>query len=110
MKTYRLKNTIRGWFVGDFPKAVYRTKHFEVAVKIEKAGEHVERHVHRVATEITAVAEGCVCINNKKFKKGDIIVIGPNEDADYKVLKDAVTVIVKIPSIKNDKYLTRSSR
>ena len=98
---------IRGWFAGDFPRAVYRTKEFEAAVKIEKAGDYTKRHYHKVAAEITVVIKGLVRINNKEYGKGDIIVAGPNEMADYKVLRDAVTVIIKIPSVKNDKYYAR---
>jgi quercetin dioxygenase-like cupin family protein len=96
----------KGWFIGNFPKAVCRSEEFEVAVKIEKAGESVNRHFHKIATEVTVVAQGRVRINDKEFDKGDIIVIRPNEDADYEVMEDAITVIVKMPSVKNDKFYT----
>lgn len=107
MRRYRLKDMNKGWFIGHFPKAVFRTKEFDVALKIEKAGERVDRHWHKIATEITLVAEGEVRINDKKLKKGDIIVINPKENTDYEVIEDAVTVIVKVPSVKNDKYYVR---
>jgi len=110
MEIYKLENMTKGWFVGDFAKAVYKTNEFEVALKIEKAGEYVERHFHKIATEITLVVEGNVRINNKEFKKGDIIVLNAEEDADYEVIKDAVTVIVKIPSVMNDKYYVKEKK
>jgi hypothetical protein len=94
----------KGWFIGNFPRVVYKTKVFEIAIRMEKAGECVQRHLHKVATEITAVVKGHVFINGKKFKQGDIIVIRPYETADYEVSKDAITVVMKIPSVKNDKY------
>lgn len=110
MKTYRLKNMEKGWFIGNFPRVVYKTKAFEIAVKVEKAGERVEKHLHKVATEITTVVKGRVRINGKKFKQGDVIVIRPNEAADYEALSDAITVIVKTPAVKNDKYFVKRSK
>jgi quercetin dioxygenase-like cupin family protein len=51
-----------------------------------------------------------VRINGKKFKQGDVIVIRPNEAADYEALSDAITVIVKTPAVKNDKYFVKRSK
>ena len=39
------------------------------------------------------------------FEKGDIIVVDPGEAADFQVLEDALTVVVKIPSAIGDKHL-----
>lgn len=106
MKTYRLNKTTRGWFIGNFPKAVYKTDKFEVAVKIEKKGDKVKEHYHKKAAEITLVVEGRVRFKNKVFIKGDIVLLKPGERCDFEVLEDAVTVIVKTPAVKNDKYYT----
>lgn len=106
MRVYRLNKMSKGWLIGNFPKAAYKTRGFEVAVKAEKTNECVKRHLHKIATEITVVVEGRVRINNREFGRGDIIVIKPEEAADYKVLRDAITVIIKIPSARNDKYYT----
>ena len=44
-------------------------------------------------------------MNGIKYVKGDIIEISPNESTDFKALSFVKTVVVKIPSAKNDKYL-----
>ncbi|MDD4981570.1 MAG: hypothetical protein WC329_03215 [Candidatus Omnitrophota bacterium] len=110
MRKSNLDKMIRGWFIGDFPRAVYRTTEFEVAVKSEKAGARVNKHFHKVASEITLVVRGIIRLNKKNFAKGDIIVIGPGEAVDYRVVKDAVTVIVKVPSVQKDKYYTERGK
>ena len=52
MRKSSLDKMIRGWFIGNFPRAVYRTTEFEVAVKSEKAGARVNKHFHKVASEM----------------------------------------------------------
>lgn len=104
MRVGKLKKTKKGWFIGDYPNAAFRAKAFEAALKIEKAGEHVARHLHRIATEITLVVQGRVRFNHRIFRRGDIIVLKPGEAADYTVLEDAITVIIKVPCVKKDKY------
>lgn len=103
MKTYKLSKFTRGWFIGDFPSLI-RTKKFEVALKEYKKGDKEEAHYHKVADEITVVAYGKCRLNNKIFKKGDIIWLEPGEIAKFEALEDTANVIVKIPSVKGDKY------
>lgn len=108
MKRYHLNDMEKGWLIGNFPKAVYKTKTFEVAVKIEKSGEHVPYHVHKIAHEITCIVTGCVRMNGIKCTKGDIIVLEPGEISDYKVLEDTIAVVVKVPSLPDDKYMCKN--
>lgn len=110
MRTYRLNKMERGWFIGNFPKAVYKTDKFEASLKIEKKGDKVKEHYHKIATEITVVVDGRVRFKNKVFKKGDIIVLAPGERCDFEVLKDAVTAVIKIPAVKKDKYYTEKDK
>ena len=110
MKTRKLEKAKKGWFIGNYPHAAFRTETFEAALKKEKTGTRVERHMHRIATEITLVVQGRVRFNNNTFKKGDIVIIKPGESADYEVLKNAVTLIIKVPSVKNDKYFVKGNK
>lgn len=110
MRTYRLNKMERGWFIGNFPKAVYKTDKFEVALKVEKKGDKVKEHYHKIAEEITLVVEGRVRFKNKIFTKGDIILLKPGEYSDFEVLENAVTVVVKTPAVKNDKYYTEQEK
>ena len=105
MKTKKLEDMTRGWFVGDFSPTVLGTQSVEVAVKLYKTGDTEERHFHKVATEVTVIVSGRVLMNGAEFGVGDIITVDPMESTDFNVLEDATTVVVKIPGASNDKYL-----
>lgn len=104
MKLFNLKNMTGGWLVGDFQPVCLPLDACEVACKRYKAGDAEGRHVHRVATELTLIASGRVLINGTEYASDDIIVLEPGEPADFKVLEDTITVVVKIPSVIGDKH------
>jgi len=105
MEKFELKDFTGGWFVGDFSPTLLQTDQFEVAVKSYTAGTLEKRHLHKVSTEFTLILNGNVRMNGQVFKHGDIIRINPGEDTDFEALSDVTTVVVKSPSVKNDKYL-----
>lgn len=105
MKKYELNDMVKGWFVGSFSPAAFSTNACEVAVKRYQAGEYEARHHHKVATEITLILEGRVCMNEIEYLAGDIVVIDPLTSTDFRVLEAAITVVVKVPGASNDKYL-----
>ncbi len=104
MKVDKLQNMIKGWFVGNFEPTLYKTNVVEVAVKRYRAGDYEKMHFHKIASELTVIIIGEVEMNGVRYKEDDIIVIGPSEEADFKAMKDTVTVVVKIPGANNDKY------
>ena len=104
MEHNNLNNFIKGWFIGNFNPSLLITNDFEISVKRYKAGDSELRHYHKVATEYTIIIEGEVIMNSIKFKTNDIIILQPNESSDFICLTDVITVVVKTPSIKNDKY------
>ena len=105
MKSAKLADMIRGWFVGNFEPTLYRTNDVEVAVKEYSAGDFEAAHYHKAATEITVIQSGKVKMLGKIWTKGDIIVIEPNEVTSFESLTDSVTVVVKLPGANNDKFL-----
>ncbi len=105
MKTFRLDDMKGGWFVGDFLPTCLKTQDCEVAVKHYVEGDSEERHVHKIATEITLIVEGSVKMNDVIYKTGDIIVLDPGDATDFIALKDTINVVVKIPSVAGDKYV-----
>jgi len=105
MEIYKLEDMIKGWFVGNFNQSVMKTSDFEVAVKKYKAGDRENLHVHKVATEITVIVYGRVVMNEVEYTEGDIIKIAPGEPTDFHVLTDCCTVVVKNPSVTDDKYV-----
>lgn len=105
MKRYKLSESgQRGWFVGDFPEAVMRTKDFEVAWQTCEAGE-TPKHVHKIITEIILITRGKISINNEIFSPGDILMIEPGDINDAVYLEETDTVTIKFPSVPSDKYL-----
>jgi anti-sigma factor ChrR (cupin superfamily) len=104
----RLEDMKRGWFVGNFEPTAYRTDEVEVAVKHYDAGDAEERHVHRVATELTAVIQGTVQMDGHELGAGDVITLDPGEPSDFLALTDAVVVAVKLPAVPGDKYLVEA--
>lgn len=104
MKTSKISEMIRGWFIGNFSPTVWKTEDFEVAIQRYKAGDTETPHIHRVATEINVVTEGAIEMNGKAFMVDDIVIIEPGEKAHFKALTDAAVVVVKVPSLIGDKY------
>jgi len=101
---HTLDGMVRGWFVGDFEPTVERSSDVEVAVKHYAAGDAEERHVHRIATELTAVVSGRVRMDGAELGAGDIVRIPPGQPSDFLALTDAVLVAVKLPAVAGDKY------
>ena len=105
MKKHNLDDMVGGWFIGHFEPTILKTDDFEVAVKIYKKGDYEENHFHKIATEYTLIMDGEVIMSGEKYSSGDIVVIKPNESVDFRALTDVKTVVVKTPSVANDKYL-----
>lgn len=105
MELYRLDDMVRGWFVGDFEPTAYPTRDVEIAVKHYRAGDSEARHVHKVATELTAVVSGEVRMDGRDLGPGDIVTLAPNEPSDFLALTDATVIAVKLPAVPGDKYL-----
>lgn len=105
MKRFVFKGMKGGWFVGDFSPSAFRTKSAEVSFKTHPKGEAWETHYHKVGTEINLIVRGKLNINNVFFQAGDIFVIEPGEIAKPKFLEDCEMVVVKVPSVPNDKYV-----
>lgn len=105
MRTAKLPDMVRGWFIGDFSPTVLATQAVEVAVKSYVAGSKEKRHYHKVATEVTLILSGRVRMNDIEYHTGDIVVVAPMESTDFEVLADTTTVVVKVPGAPDDKYL-----
>lgn len=110
MKIAKLDDMKKGWFVGNFNPTLYKTNDVEIAVKTYKTGDYEEAHYHKLATEITVVTEGIVRMNGIEYKRGDIVIMEPNEVTDFFAVTDAVNTVVKLPGANNDKYIVKGER
>jgi hypothetical protein len=106
MVKHKLDNFFKGWILGNFEPTLHFTTDFEIAIKYYTAGDKEEKHYHKLATEYTAIVYGRVKMNGIEYTKGDIIEIAKNEATNFEVIEDTATVVVKLPSAKNDKYLS----
>jgi quercetin dioxygenase-like cupin family protein len=105
MNVDRIENMTNGWFIGNFQPSLLKTQEVEVAFKSYIAGQKESAHHHKIATEFTLIASGEVKMNDQIFTQGDIITIYPNEVVAFEAITNATTVVVKLPSVSNDKYI-----
>ena len=105
MRAARLDEMVKGWFVGDFAPSALRSAACEVAIKHYRAGDREALHHHRIAAEVTAIVSGEVRMGGRVFGPGDIVVLEPGEATEFEALTDTVNVVVKLPSLRDDKYL-----
>jgi quercetin dioxygenase-like cupin family protein len=105
MKTARLEDMVKGWFVGGFEPSVLSTECCEVGIKHYKAGDKELAHYHKIASEVTVLLSGSVRLCDRVWTAGDIIVLEPGEVTAFEALTDAVTVVVKLPGALNDKFV-----
>lgn len=105
MKSSLLSEMKGGWIVGDFVPTLIQTKDLEVAVKTYLAGQTEPKHHHKIAEEITVIASGKVRMCDQVFMAGDVIHLEPGDSTAFEALEPTVTVVVKRPSVPNDKYL-----
>jgi quercetin dioxygenase-like cupin family protein len=105
MKVHKLKDMVKGWFVGNFEPSLFKTDLVEVGVKEYKAGDKEQLHYHKIATEITVIVKGMVIMNGIVYNDGDIITIEPGESTNFEALTNTITTVVKLPCVKDDKYI-----
>jgi mannose-6-phosphate isomerase-like protein (cupin superfamily) len=100
-----LEDFFKGWIVGDFDPSIIRTKDVEIGLKTYKKNEVESPHYHKVATEWTCVISGKISMNGKIFSKGEIVKVNPGEINEFVSLDDSVTLVIKSPSITEDKFI-----
>lgn len=105
MKKYNINDFKRGWIVGNFTPNIIKTDDFEFMVRNYKKGESEQKHVHKIAHEITVIVNGVFLMNNEKYTEGDIIHLLPGDATDFKCLEDGATAVIKTPSVIGDKYI-----
>jgi hypothetical protein len=104
MKRYNLSDTgARGWFIGDFDGAVYRTKDFEITYQ-KNPRSQTATHIHKIVHEITLVISGRQVCNGEIFGPGEICVLEPGDISQIEYLEETEVVTVKVPSVPTDKH------
>lgn len=107
MKSAKISNMTKGWFVGAFEPTIYNTECCEVAVKKFNSGDCEDKHYHKIATEITVIISGRVRMFSREWVEGDIVIAEPLDETSFEALTDAVLTVVKLPGALNDKYVIK---
>jgi hypothetical protein len=105
MELYDLSKFNGGWFIGKFDPSICGTDYFEAALKTYKAGDVDKAHYHNIAVEYTLVVTGEVDMNGVKYFENDIIVVHPKEVVKFSSITDSKLMVIKMPSVKGDKYI-----
>ena len=105
MKRFKLSESgDRGWFIGNFERAVYRTDQFEANWQTNPRGPSTS-HYHKIVTEIQLVTRGRMLVNGEIYAAGDIFVFEPGDLCQCEYLEETDTVAIKVPSAPDDKYV-----
>jgi mannose-6-phosphate isomerase-like protein (cupin superfamily) len=107
MKRYNLADFTRGWIIGNFEPSIIKSKEFEFMVRNYNKGDREEKHVHKIADEVTVIINGEFIMNNKNYTKGDIIHLSPGDITDFRCISSGTTAVIKTPSVIGDKYIIK---
>jgi len=105
MKTYKINDMIRGWFIGNFEPNAFKTSDVEVGFRIHKKDEQYELHYQTKVVEVNLLVHGKMIMHGKELNSGDIFIIYPYEISDQQFLEDCEIVCIKLPGIVNDKIV-----
>jgi quercetin dioxygenase-like cupin family protein len=104
MNVTKIKDYVRGWFIGNFEPSLLKTKDFEVGVLTHSKGEKWAAHYHKQSIEYNVLISGKMIVQEKELNSGDVFVFDKGEIADPIFLEDCTLVVVKVPSIPSDKF------
>lgn len=100
-----ISNFTKGWVVGDFDPAIIHSKDVEVGIHHYPKGFVSEPHIHKLSREINCIVKGQVLLANAQvLNSGDIWTFEPEEYEVVEFLEDTELVVIKSPSIPNDKH------
>lgn len=98
----------RNWIIGDFEPSLLKTKDFEVAVFYINKGQRSDLHVHLECLEVNIIITGECLVNSggvkHRLSDGDIFTFPKGVKTDVEYTKDTTLVIIKTPSVPDDKH------
>jgi len=100
----RIREMVKGYFVGNFYPSILQSDLFEAGVKVYKKGDKEGRHYHKISTEITLIISGKVVMCDRVISAGEMILMEPGIVTSFEALEDSTTFVIKTPSNNSDKY------
>lgn len=91
--------------MGNFQPALFFSKEIEVGLKRFRAGQCEPNHYQRTAHEVTIIVRGRCLLADRDLREGDILTIPPGVPADFRAITDCILLVIKYPSLPNDKVL-----
>jgi quercetin dioxygenase-like cupin family protein len=82
-----------------------KTKDFEIGHHFYIKGFVGESHTHKISTEYNYILSGKLIASGKTLETGDIFIYEPNDVSNVTFLEDTNLIIIKTPSVPQDKYL-----
>lgn len=104
MNVTKIRDYVRGWFIGNFEPSLLKTSDFEVGILTHLKGEKWPAHYHKETIEYNVLVSGKMTVQGKELNSGDVFVFDKGEIADPVFLEDCTVVCVKVPSIPSDKF------
>ncbi len=105
MKTFRIEDMVRGWFVGGFEPTAWHTMDFEVGYMVHPKDSPNDDHYHTHVTEINLIVTGRMSMRDMELTAGDIFITEPWEITNSVFHEDTAIVCVKVPSMNDKKRL-----
>lgn len=99
-----IKSYTNGWFIGNFEPSLLKTKDFEIAHHFYPKDFVGEHHTHKVAMEYNYIISGKLNASGNILGNGDIFIYEPFDISNVIFIEDTNLIIIKVPSIINDKY------
>lgn len=103
VKDIQIKDTVRGWFLGDFEPSIKRISNMEIGLLTHEANEQWDAHVHREVVEYNYLVKGEMTLNEQEYKTGDSFIFPPRHLAVPKFKTKCIILCLKIPSKPTDK-------
>tara|TARA_Y100000996_G_scaffold414187_2_gene404364 strand:- start:599 stop:919 length:321 start_codon:yes stop_codon:yes gene_type:complete len=104
VKIHNIQEMTGGWIVGNFEPSLFKNPHVEVAHHMHKKGYVGQKHTHKIGIELSYIIRGELIASEQHLITGDIFIYYPNEISEVEFLQDTDLLVVKWPSVPNDKY------
>lgn len=105
MKFNKIENFERGWIVGGFSPALFYSDIVDIGILKCDSGHKADGHYHTKHIEYNIIISGEAKVNDRVLVDGDIFIYEPHDKSFVEYTKDTILLVIKNPSVKNDKYI-----
>lgn len=103
MKIIPSKEFTGGWIIGSFEPSLFHSKDFEIGIKHYKKNDIHDTHTHKQITEYNYLVSGKMKMQDQVIEANSVFIVYPWEISNPEFLEDCTIVVIKTPSIPDDK-------